>query len=161
MPYFAQDFAMSQVIRCAPKNRVSARSVEVLAQRSNKTGGSKMLSKPIQRQAVWNDCDVKKVNPTELTLLGYSMRTLEYRYTAYYPFNRTQLRPDLRSSEPYEEELFDHKNESLSDFTHRETVNLAYKPNYAVVVSNYRAKMADFILTVAFRNPSPHANAKR
>jgi hypothetical protein len=93
---------------------------------------------------------------TELSLMGYSMRTLEYRYTAYYPFNRTRLRPDLSSPEPYEEELFDHKNESLSDFTHREIVNLAYKPTYAVVINNFRTKMKDF-LTASFSRQSPYA----
>eukprot|EP00601_Ochromonadales_sp_CCMP2298_P013000 CAMPEP_0173268066 /NCGR_PEP_ID=MMETSP1142-20121109/30119_1 /TAXON_ID=483371 /ORGANISM="non described non described, Strain CCMP2298" /LENGTH=674 /DNA_ID=CAMNT_0014204265 /DNA_START=104 /DNA_END=2128 /DNA_ORIENTATION=- len=157
MPHFAQDFAMSQVIRCAPRSLLPPRRhLPPQPLKPWSRGSRKRL--PHQRAETWRDCNMlthKERWPSELSLMGYSMRTLQYRYTAYYPFNRTLLRPDPLS-EPYEEELFDHKNESLSDFTHRETVNLAYKPSYAGVVRHYRAKMANFLLTVAFRNPSPY-----
>jgi hypothetical protein len=155
---------MSQVARCASINLLPPRSITVLAQRKQKQSSRwgdyfSGTRRRFVKQAVWRGCKVlseRKRWATELSLMGYSMRTLEYRYTAYYPFNRTRLRPDLSAPEPYEEELFDHKNESLSDFTHREIVNLAYKPTYAVVISNFRTKMKDF-LTASFSRQSPYA----
>lgn len=82
----------------------------------------------------------------ELSLMGYSMRTPEYRYTAYYNMLKSSdgVMPDLLRP-PYEEELFDHKNETLADFTHREIVNLAYRPLYVSVIAAMRVKLAEFI----------------
>lgn len=72
------------------------------------------------------------------------MRTPEYRYTAYFYYDRITERPDLETI-PYEQELFDHKNETLADFTHREITNLAYRPLYATTISTLRAKLVKFI----------------
>lgn len=163
MPKFAHDFAISQVIRCAPLDRIPNRATA--PHRQIHTAESKGLQADgghAQRQVMWNDCETRKHNDKEMSLLGYSMRTLEYRYTAYYPFDRKIQRPIVSlnaangsATIPYEEELFDHKNETLSDFTHRETINLAYRPGYAVVVAHFRTKLAEFVLK-AFSNVSPH-----
>ena len=48
---------------------------------------------------------------------------------------------------PFEEELFDHKNESLADFTHRETFNLAVRPSYNSTLEKLRQKLVHFIKT--------------
>lgn len=154
MGKFAHDFAISQVIRCAPLSRIPKQ--ETAPHRHHSTDkGEQHHNAP--RSAMWNDCDTKKHNPNEMSLLGYSMRTLEYRYTAYYPYNRTTQLPEVTgpTAVPYEEELFDHKNETLSDFTHREITNLAYRPGYTVVITHFRAKLAEFVLK-AFSNVSPH-----
>lgn len=159
MAKFAHDFAISQVIRCAPRDRIPNPQTAPHrhhVQLENKEPGQA----PAARSAIWNDCETRKPNPNEVSLLGYSMRTQEYRYTAYYPYNRTTQRPELSgglSTVPYEEELFDHKNETLADFTHREIVNLAYRPGYAIVIAHYRTKLAEFVVK-AFSNPSPHRN---
>jgi hypothetical protein len=176
MKKFEHDFAISQVIRCAPLSRVPKRETALhLQQVHEKEGKSSSSSSSSSaggahqtRHAMWNDCDTRVHKADEMSLLGYSMRTLDYRYTAYYPYNRTTHRPDLSqktapsgtSTElpvtiPYEEELFDHKNESLNDFTHRETLNLAYRPAYAVVIAHFRSKLAEFVVK-AFSNVSPH-----
>lgn len=146
MPKFEHDFAISQVIRCAPVNQIPMR-MEVV---HNKTKGEYHQIGP--RKAVWNDCgNIHQHNPKEMSLLGYSMRTLEYRYTAYYPYPRNIGRPNI-SSIPYEEELYDHKNETLNDFTHRELQNLAYRSVYATVVHHFRQKLAQFIYNVYKKN---------
>jgi hypothetical protein len=158
MPRFAHDFAISQVIRCAPLDRIPNRATAPHRQHSAEAKGEGHA----QRSPMWNDCETKKHNDNEMSLLGYSMRTLEYRYTAYYPFNRKTQKPEVSltaangtATVPYEEELFDHKNETLADFTHREVVNLAFRPGYAVVVAHFRTKLAEFVLK-AFSNVSPH-----
>lgn len=146
MPKFEHDFAISQVIRCAPVNQIPMR-MEVV---HNKTKGEYHQIGP--RKAIWNDCgNIHQHNPKEMSLLGYSMRTLEYRYTAYYPYPRNIGRPNI-SSIPYEEELYDHKNETLNDFTHRELQNLAYRSVYATVVHHFRQKLAQFIYNVYKKN---------
>ena len=146
MPKFEHDFAISQVIRCAPMNQIPMR-MEVV---HNKTKGEYHQIGP--RKAVWNDCgNIHQHNPKEMSLLGYSMRTLEYRYTAYYPYPRNIGRPNI-SSIPYEEELYDHKNETLNDFTHRELQNLAYRSVYATVVHHFRQKLAQFIYNLYKKN---------
>lgn len=154
MAKFAHDFAISQVIRCAPKDRIP--NPETAPHRHHTGEKGEHHSAP--RSAMWNDCETKKHNPNEMSLLGYSMRTLEYRYTAYYPYNRMTQLPELSNGSttvPYEEELFDHKNETLADFTHREITNLAYRPGYSVVIAHFRAKLSEFVVK-AFSNVSPH-----
>jgi hypothetical protein len=46
---------------------------------------------------------------------------------------------------PYAQELYDHKNETLADFTHRETFNLAIRPAYTNVVNGLREKLIKYI----------------
>ena len=140
---------------------------------SDAVGGNvqKVINR-LSRVAVWDDCGPApdlthgarkpKAGPAVLkvedegkdndgddeeevvALLGYSMRTLEYRYTAYFLYNRERRRP-LLDAEPYEEELFDHKNETAMDFTRREIHNLAYRSIYSGVVQRLRAKLLAFI----------------
>ena len=137
MPILEQNFAISQSTRCAIKSMIPA---------VVKPGGKSDKKSP--RKAIWKDCDVDFKGSNEVSLLGYSMRTPEYRYTAYFHYNRTsflgRVQVDLVNP-PYQQELYDHKNETLADFTHREIVNLAYKSSYAVTVSQLRAKLIQFI----------------
>lgn len=101
------------------------------------------------RTAIWNDCDLGRKDPKELSLMGYAMRTPEYRYIAYFHFNLTIMRPDLDRL-PYAEELYDHKNETLADFTHRETFNLAVRPVYSVIIQMLRNKLVSFVRELPF-----------
>jgi hypothetical protein len=84
--------------------------------------------------------------------MGYSMRTSAYRYTAYYPFNRTTLLPGVlgvlgvhAGALPYEEELFDHRNETLAASIHRELINLAHRPPFETIVHRLRKKLKEFV----------------
>jgi hypothetical protein len=46
---------------------------------------------------------------------------------------------------PYEEELFDHRNEALAAITHRELINLAYRPTFETIVHRLRKKLKEFV----------------
>ena len=72
------------------------------------------------------------------------MRTPDYKYIAYFHFNRTN-KYVYTEEQPYQEELYDHKNESTNELTHREVTNLAGRPTYKVVVDTLKAKLAAFI----------------
>lgn len=138
MPLLDHNFALTQAIRCADKKQVVVR---------NRTMSSQQLHAAMKtRHAVWRDCDVndRKRDNEDFTTLGYSMRTPEYRYTAYFHFDRASQLPDLTKL-PFEEELYDHKNETLADFTHRETYNLAVRTVYAPVIENLRNKLIHYI----------------
>lgn len=144
MPRMKQVIAISQAIRCAPKSMIPEQPLH-RTHFMPLQKGQKPTTR-IQRSHIWNDCDTgkKKVPDDELSLMGYSMRTPEYRYTAYFYYNRTTERPDLEQL-PYEQELFDHRNETLNDFTHREIVNLAYRPVYATTINALRMRLVEFI----------------
>jgi hypothetical protein len=143
MPRLKHNFAISQVLRCA-LYRDLPRNEEYRLYRQSPMK-SKATERP-KRSTIWHDCDTKNSTLAKLeqAIMGYSMRTPNYRYTAYFYFNQTAERP-LLNTHPYEEELYDHKNETLADFTHRETVNLAYRPTYSAVVVNLRIKLMVFL----------------
>jgi hypothetical protein len=145
MPVLEHNFALSQAIRCASYDKVKDHIATRYRHGANKAGGGADTHKVI-RQAHWNDCDVtdKKKNKEDFTTLGYSMRTPEYRYTVYFLFNRTTQMPEL-DKPPFEEELYDHKNETLADFTHRETYNLAVRGLYGPIMDSLRQKLVRFI----------------
>lgn len=88
------DFAISQVIRCAPIDRIPIRMIETLHNRTSKnndiisTSNSNSneyqhqqqqqhihnsgISNMIPRKAIWNDCgNIHQHNPKEMSLLGY------------------------------------------------------------------------------------------
>jgi hypothetical protein len=135
LPQLEHNFALSQTIRCAPRAKLSPKKTT-----------SKGESHKVARSAIWQDCDNTKKDPSQLVLLGYAMRTPEYRYISYFLFNHSTQMPDL-IGDPYEEELYDHKNETLHDFTHRETFNLAVRPAYSQTILNLRLKLVEFIKT--------------
>jgi hypothetical protein len=148
MPVLEHNFALTQVVRCInphqlpKKPAVTAGGAPATPQHAHSAGNA--AGSKIARAAHWQDCDVANVNGKEFATLGYSMRTPEYRYTAYFVFNRTTQLPEI-DLPPYEEELYDHKNETLADFTHRETSNLAVRPVYSYLVQNLRTKLVTFI----------------
>lgn len=140
IPMMPHNFALSQVLRCAPLNEIPEKKLHLIHhQRSDKAETHK-----VARKAIWQDCDLNKPDKSKLFLIGYAMRTPEYRYVAYFHFDFAAQKPDLRRL-PYEEELYDHKNESLADFTHRETFNLAVRSQYNVTIQSLRAKLVSFI----------------
>jgi hypothetical protein len=145
MPVLEHNFALSQAVRCASYDKVKDHVATRYRHGANKAGEGSTSHKAI-RSAYWNDCDVtdKRKDKEDFTTLGYSMRTPEYRYTVYFLFNRTTQLPEL-DKPPFEEELYDHKNETLADFTHRETYNLAVKALYGPIMDSLRQKLVRFI----------------
>ena len=155
MPRMTHDFAISQILRCAPKDKVdeAAKQQELALTQSESTGQRKPMQTQ-NRNAFWNDCDLNQKNsPNEVALIGYSMRTSTYRYTAYFYFNKTTERPELNQL-PFDQELYDHRNETLADFTHQETVNLARKAQFVPHLQTLRKKLVDYInKEILFRIP--------
>ena len=152
MPKLRQDYAISQSIRCAKLKDIPPRRERIL---NNTMLEVQHLTNP--RKAIWNDCDSRKHDPTQECVLAYSMRTPEYRYTANLRFNRTLQLPDVESL-PYEEELFDHKNGTMRDFTHREIHNLAYRSAFGLVVARLRTQLIEEVVKPLFRKK--HGNDK-
>lgn len=179
LPSLGRSFAISQVLRCAPRDLVPPPPSVLLSNKTHLGGLDILRSAGIhsnyagvgaaavstdhgqaleayrathRRSPLWTDCNVQPSAlelATEISLVGYSMRTTEYRYTAYFHYNRTIQLPEVLGVNagvlPYEEELFDHRNETLSDFTHRELVNLAYRSTFEGVVMRLRKKLKEFI----------------
>jgi hypothetical protein len=85
--------------------------------------------------------------------MGYSMRTLDYRYTAWLHFNRTGMIPyfDLQ---PFTEELYDHRREIPEDFTHLELVNLAKDTRYEDARYSLYLKLITYLKNnIVYRGP--------
>lgn len=139
---FNHNFAISQLLRCAKLRDLPLNA----AYREYRKGGFSKTNKRPERRHIWTDCDIKNSTfwPLEMSLMGYSMRTPDYRYTAYYTYDRN-TETTILSTLPYDEELYDHKNETLADFTHRETVNLSEKPQYSVVLMKLREQLRNYI----------------
>jgi hypothetical protein len=145
MPVLDRNYAFTQSLRCANKSLITVEEREYTGKPSSGSG------KKVPRQSLWDDCDVEALTEGQIALIGYSLRSPDYRYTAYFYFNTTTVRDGKRQvsvdllSPPFQQELFDHKNETLADFTHRELNNLAYKPSYASIVMHMRSKIIRFI----------------
>ena len=51
-------------------------------------------------------------------------------------------------------QLYDHRNESLSDFTHREIENVAYQPAFGATLLSLKYQLLHFLeKDVVFRGP--------
>ena len=153
MPQLERNYAFTQTARCAKFKDVSPSERAFVGKPPSSASASSLSTKKTARRVVWDDCNVDYKGQDEISLLGYSMRTPDYRYTAYFHYNKTsflgrQVRVDV-SQLPFQQELYDHKNETLQDFTHRETVNLAYKVAYSGIVSQLRQKIIRFIQSEA------------
>ena len=140
-----RNFAISQSWRCANKDRVMKN------QQAFKDSISKG-TKP-HRYSHWWDCDKTKNPPDEISVMGYSLRTPEFRYTAWFHFNRPKALP-LVDVAPFAEELYDHRGETLQDFTHQETINLAHKSGFDSTKKGLYEQLVSFIRKeVIFRGP--------
>ena len=147
--FLSRQFAISQSWRCSPKKIALDNQNNV--QGFNFSDTAKLAKR--KRQSKWLDCDKTKSPQNEMSLMGYSLRTPTYRYTAWYLFDREKAQPKI-DEPPFEEEFYDHRNETLEDFTHREYSNLVFKPSVQHVVKRAREQLTSFIRTeVVFRGP--------
>eukprot|EP01041_Mallomonas_annulata_P003872 gene3872-7730_t len=109
------------------------------------------------KESLWKSCTIQdnynEKGANELSLMGYSLRTTEFRYTAWLHFNRTIMQT-LFDMPPYDEELYDHRGELLSDFTHLEVVDLARSRRYRKVVRNHRKVLLYYLSkNIVFHGP--------
>ena len=141
-------FAVSQVIRCAKKQRLNMLRQGQLS----KSARNNILV------SLWEGCG-KNDDKEEVTLMGYSMRTSSFRYTAYLPFNRTlhqvtYQRKNPGSSPvalPVYEELYDHRRDSNTTLVQRELVNLAKQPKYRPKIDELLSQLVAYLK----RKPPP------
>lgn len=141
MPTLNQSFALSQTWRCASNKTAN------LDPRTDSTINKRIMQ--------WDICDAQIVNMTdEVSVMGYSMRTLDFRYTQYIPFHRLGRFP-LFDEPIYTEELYDHRDDVLGDLGRRELVNLASDNEFSSILLSYRTTLRDFIWNeIVFLNMS-------
>jgi arylsulfatase A-like enzyme len=73
---------------------------------------------------------------SQIEVMGYSIRTTNFRFTEWFDFNTTALRPDFSNTVAME--LYDHTNDEGNDFNSYDQVNLADHPDYATIVKEHR-----------------------
>lgn len=143
--YLTKSFAISQMWKCAKK--------QYLHLDPRKTP----LSPGIR---MWADCDMNNQDTkAELSLMGYSMRTIDFRYTAWVAFNRKTLLPEWQKV-LYAEELYDHRREQLGDDYIHEMVNVAPRIEYRKILRYYRERLIKFIQEKLFFRQRDHPHRK-
>ena len=130
MPTLNQTFAISQSWRCssAPDALLDSRidgSID-------------------QHHVRWDACNTEGDDTMETSVMGYSMRTLDFRYTMYIPFSRP-MRVPLLNATIFAEELYDHRDGYLGDLGHKETVNVATDIKFKEILEKYREDMRNFL----------------
>lgn len=147
--YALMPFALSQVLVCAQKD----------AYRRS------MLTQPGEKRPnfVWLECDLRKYpldTVHEMKVMGYSMRTLYFRYTIWLQVDPKTFVP--RGLKPLAEELYDHRNNTImvteklgrryeihgSDLGQRELVNLAYDQDHTSIVTAHRRRLLRYLQMV-------------
>lgn len=115
-----------------------------MPQDKDNTDSSEPKKKPL-RYSNWKDCDKNTVmRDTVLSVMGYSMRSNDFRYTSWYYWHKTKAVPKL-DSPLFAEELYDVRGEKLEDFTHLELTNVAGRGLYKNVTAALRARLANII----------------
>ena len=139
MPSLQRDFAISQSWRCAQLNEIGLKY----------SSNGSIVSYDF-RLNNWKDCsrDDNDIEywKTQLSIMGYSMRTVDFRYTAWLPFNRSVMA--VSWDQPvFDEELYDHRGKGPGDFTHQELINLSREPAFAKVLLWHRNRLTEFLRT--------------
>ena len=140
------DFAISQSWRCANRSDLNI-----------KINNVSLIQEYDHRKNIWAGCsrddNYNKKGASEVSVMGYSMRTSDFRYTAWVPFNRSIMAASW--DQPlFDEELYDHRGETLRDFTHQELVNVAHKPAFSKVVKRHREKLLNYLRSsIVFHGP--------
>ena len=135
---FSQDFAVTQFWRCLDKKDFHKIHMDTGIVSNVNDGGGPIFNDCNMDQTNYNTDTVAKKSLDNLMLMGYSMRTIDYRYTAWIHFNSSTLRPvgtglddQNRVIIPQFEELYSHHlnnvlgNHDCFDFTFSELDNLA------------------------------------
>ena len=144
MPTISKHFAVTQVLRCAQHQQL----LKINDPKFSSSERELLLS------TVWDACGTEH-RESEVSLMGYSVRTKSFRYTAYLPFNRRVNQVyNLTSSEKLHyaiEELYDHREDHLIPLSDRELVNVANSPKYAKRIHEMRLLLREFLKTGTVR----------
>lgn len=153
MPILSRKFAVSQMWRCVEKTKLQNKPDSITAISSNQV--IPIGTHPRDYSNPWFECNRdESKNKFQLSVMGYSFRTSDYRYTVYYHFDRINNVP-LYNDPPYAEELYDHRGEVLSNFTHLELVNLIGRTDqYGTIAAHMRQMAIQFLQKeVVFHGP--------
>lgn len=137
MPVLPLTFALSQTWKCIVKaqSHIDVRNHDHL-----------------RRHKLWKDCDINNRTQGETSVMGYSMRTALFRYTAWVHFDRSLLLP-IWDQRLFAEELYDHRSDTLGSLTHFETVNVAKQAEFSEYLVSHRDMLLNFLQTkVVYRN---------
>jgi hypothetical protein len=105
----------------------------------------------------WFECNrADKQYEDQISVMGYSFRSSDYRYTIWLHFDREKNIPQF-GAPPYAEELYDHRNEVLSNFTYLEYHNLINRPQFTTVAANMKQWALHYLQTnVLYMGPYPN-----
>ena len=158
MPSLGKDlFAVSQNWLCAYK--VKLQKMQPLVVNGTKIPEKRGGFNPFYECARGDNIRPEKIRE-QVSVMGYTFRYADYRYTFWLHWNRVRNIPDL-TAPIFAEELYDHRNETLEQFTHRELVNLVHQPEYIDVTLMLRKKAYIFLnKDVKFRGPYVTYSAK-
>lgn len=132
MPSLNQSYAISQMWQCALNETATNDPRD-----QNPLKFKKFLP-------LWTPCDLIPRNRSEVSVMGYSMRTVDFRYTQYIPFIRPQRLPNF-SAPIFTEELYDHRDDKPGDLGHKELINIATDVAYTSIMNNFRREMKAFL----------------
>jgi len=157
MPLHRHQFAISQIWRCSPKvlTHLDSRNLTQRAIIQQWFRAARREDKLIQ----FLDCDLRNSSAAivreEDSFMGYSMRTSQFRYTAWLAFDRITMQPQWEYSaltgantsvSVLAEELYDHRGEWLArELGTKELINLADDPSFARVRSVHRQRLLTFV----------------
>jgi hypothetical protein len=88
---YNRNFSITQSWRCSPK-------IIALTNRNDpvKLNATRTVSfRAASRMSAWVDCDKNKYSPHTLSIMGYSIRTREFRYTAWFHYDWIKALPLL------------------------------------------------------------------
>jgi hypothetical protein len=129
--HYCKKYALSQMIRCGMPESVLE---------------YKKKPSEIRPQNVWFDCKTSNRSITDqIMIMGYSMRTISYRYTVWLECNYALLSPDW-TKPIFDEELYLHTPfETGDDYGKLEIENVAYHNDYRKLLMNSRQELLHFI----------------
>lgn len=150
LPSLGKDlFAVSQSWRCALK-------AELMNKEKKKDSPNGKLNRDFMSpffECNRDDCKNAKKRDEQISVMGYTFRYSSFRYTIWLHWDRVKNMPQLLVP-PYAEELYDHRGETLENFTHLELVNLIYRPDFKEAAEKLKFKALSFLKNdVKFRGP--------
>jgi hypothetical protein len=142
--------AISQVWRCATRENL----MRVTKNEANPVAEVKERNRDLK--SPWFECNVDHTflpQDVQVSVMGYSFRSTEYRYNIWFLFDKRQNKPIL-SSDPLMEELYDHRHEVLENYTYMELNNIAKLPEFKSVLDDLREKYWNYLKTkIVFKGP--------
>lgn len=144
---------LSEFFHLSGSSAASDAAAKAADKDKDKDKDGKQKKKPL-RYSNWKDCDKNTVlQDTVLSVMGYSMRSNDFRYTSWYYWHKTKMVPKI-DAPLYAEELYDVRGERPEDFTHLELVNVANRGAYKNITVALRARLANTIRSeFLFRGP--------